>query len=180
MTLTEVAMPNYKVGQMFKVLDEPVLQYVFVTTNAVLKQDGSLVMGAGAAGHAAKRWPGLDKLFGHFVAVYGSKYGLILPLATRGFEGSAMLSKKFFGRSSIPDYWLVGALQTKMHYRSNSTLDLVGNSISKLRGFAHMRDIPIHINYPGVGLGGLRVADVHPLLETLPDNVTVWSLKELR
>lgn len=34
----------------------------------------------------------------------------------------------------------------------------------------------IHLNFPGIGNGGLKRSNVLPLLERLPDNVKVWEL----
>ncbi len=36
----------------------------------------------------------------------------------------------------------------------------------------------VHLNMPGVGLGGLTREQVLPALERLPDAVTVWAYRD--
>lgn len=134
-----------------------------VTTNAVLTRDHRLVMGAGIAKEALRRHPGLDRVWGDrllslFEAVYDAGrlpvYGVLWP--TKGEK--------------------LAAFQTKRHWKDKADPDLIANAAGQLRRVAErFPDKSFHLNFPGIGLGGLKEEDVLPLLESLPDNVVVWK-----
>lgn len=125
----------------------------FFTANSYVRKDGALAMGAGLAKQVKKQFPALPKYFGQKIPHLGC-YHLIAP---------------------HPVY-LWGALQTKVHWRSNSPLSLVHESINALHEYAVSHTGRIYVNMPGVGLGGLDWDTVYPIVETLPDNVTVMYL----
>ena len=127
-----------------------------VTTNSVLNRHGALVMGAGIARQAVERFPGLDAALGSVVRQAGDTYGLLV--SPRWPEAK------------------LGAFQTKIHWREGSSLELIAFSTGKL--LAWCREQPaaqVHLNLPGVGLGGLSREQVLPVLASLPDSVTVWE-----
>ncbi|MDW8358931.1 MAG: hypothetical protein RMK63_13615 [Thermus sp.] len=117
---------------------------VLATTNGVVKQDGSLVIGAGAAKALAERFPELPRILGKRVNP-GKPYGLIV-VELRGSR--------------------VGAFQTKYHWQDPANLALIAYSTRMLRAYlmAHP-DLRAHLPFPGVGLGGLREDQVLPILE---------------
>ena len=113
---------------------------LFVTTNSIIKKDGSLVMGAGIAKQAKDAFPGLDyKLASR---IEDPKYG-------------SVYSQKFN----------IGAFQVKHHYRDPASIDLITNSSISLVGLILEHDWDrIHLNYPGIGLGQLTKEEVEPIL----------------
>ena len=129
-----------------------------VTTNGVLNAHGALVMGAGIAKQARDRFPGLDQRFGKAVSLYGLRYGLLFP--------NAWPKDK------------LGAFQTKQHWREGANLTLIELASDKLRVWCQEYPVcQVHLNMPGVGLGGLQREDVLPLLSSLPDTVNVWEYR---
>jgi len=133
-----------------------------VTTNGVLRANGSLVMGTGAALEAVIREPGLDLAAGRAIRercqmqdrrgnyIYG-----FLPLSQPGVD-------------------LFGIFQVKFHWRERGDLGLIARSAAGLAEVAgSMPGADFRLNFPGIGKGGLRREDVEPLLQGLPDNVYI-------
>lgn len=137
--------------------DRDILDMILVTTNSTYKANGALVMGAGSAKELKDRRPGIDLKAGqwlrrHKVPQYGF-YGLLL-----GHD--------------------VGMLQTKTNWRLPSSCELIRKSLAKLHEYAQQHpEQQIGICCPGVGHGKLAIEDVRPLLEQLPNNVTVYHRK---
>jgi len=145
---------------------------VTFTANNVITKDGRLVMGAGAAKACLEAFPGVDKEIVKSMKFLADKrnYGFITT-PTRLVNG-------------LIDYEVtrfVGAFQTKRSYREPSTLEIIKNSVKILKKRAtppHGFDVSMwtyHMNFPGIGLGGLREEDVLPIIEELPDNVFVYK-----
>lgn len=131
------------------------LDYIGVTTNSTLKKTGDLVMGAGIAKEAKKRYPECPKFFGEIVKKRN---------AENGFYGMIIYNKIF-------------ALQTKVHWRDKSPIEVVEKSLAMLSVAAgaapHMK---IGIPFPAINNGGRSVEDIMPLLQKLPDNITVYKI----
>lgn len=130
-----------------------------ITTNSVIKTDGSLVMGAGIAKTVRDIFPGIDFRLGQQIQKgFGnlSEYNLIFD-------------------TDIP---MIGAFQTKIHFSEDSKIDVIKNSINKLKDFA-LNNIEkvIYLSYPGIHHGRLSPEIVEPHLQGLPNNVFVWKLK---
>lgn len=124
-----------------------------ITTNSTIKRNGELVMGAGIAREARDRFPDLAAKAGK----------LITPLSTYGL---IIIGK-------------IGLFQTKKHFADNSPLDLIKYSTDKLCEFAlAFPDQIIYLNYPGINHGRLTEELVSPVIQCLPDNVTVWKFKK--
>ena len=141
-------------GDMWSVYDQADL--FLVTTNSVLNRHGALVMGAGIARQTKERFPGLDAALGNDVVQAGDTYGLLVsprwPTAK------------------------LGAFQTKVRWHDPASMELISFSTSKLLTWCRAHSTArVHLNMPGVGLGGLSREEVLPILETLPDTVTVWE-----
>lgn len=132
---------------------------IIVTTNSYINAKGRLVMGRGAALECATRHPEIPKLLGEQVdAVCGhlGKYGAVA-------------------------YWmddkLIGAFQVKYHFKWKADLDLIKYSTEKWCGIIndyHNGLSSVSMNFPGIGWGGLNEEDVLPIIEQLPDSVTIW------
>lgn len=146
-------MPVFKTGDMWSVFDE--VDYFIITTNAIVKTNGALVMGAGIAKQMRDKYPGIDQEIGRAIGKFGSggTYGLLL------------------GNK-------VGAFQVKYHFKSMANLGLISLSAKQLAEEARANpDKTYALNYPGIGNGGLKRWLVEPLLQNLPDNVQIWTFE---
>lgn len=142
-------MPVFKTGDMWSAFG--VADYFIITTNAIVKNDGALVMGRGIAQQARDRFPGLDHQLGQVIKRLRSPYGCVLMSP-------------------------ISVFQVKYHWRNEADLSLIAYSAQELNKLA--RKAPhrtFALNFPGIGNGRLNAADVRPLLTTLPDNVEIWS-----
>lgn len=132
---------------------------IFVTTNSIINSRGELVMGRGAAWQAKTRYPGLAKRFADQIRTIcgsGGEYNALLDPETK-----------------------VGALQVKYHWNSEADLELIKRSLQVLADNANAAShLSIAVNFPGIGNGKLSRAEVEPLLQVLPGNVTVYLLEE--
>ena len=126
-----------------------------ITTNSILNWKGELVMGAGVALEAKKRFPDLPRIFGQFISknkLEGGFYGIIE-------------SGRYF------------AFQTKRNWRDKSDITDVRNSVWKLKAIAERYPAYTYaLPFPAINNGGLKREDILPLLEVLPDNVHVYEL----
>jgi len=136
-------------GNFLRGLDDP-HGVVLAPTCGVLTRDGSLVMGAGAARALAARLEGIARDLGFRVRTSGT------------FNGDHWV----YGLVVVPhgDH-LVGAFQTKGHWRRPASPEIIRLSASKLRAFleAHA-DLRAHLAFPGIGLGGLPRERVSAIL----------------
>ena len=125
-----------------------------VTTNGVVRDDGTLVMGAGCAGEAQSRYPQLPGEFGTRINDWGNHVYAIR------IAGEIIIS-----------------FPTKHDWRDNSDLDLIKQSAAELMQW--LRGNPeiekVLLPRPGCGLGFLDwETQVKPALEGILDNrVTV-------
>lgn len=78
----------------------------------------------------------------------------------------------------------IGAFQTKYHFKDKSDLKLIRESTEYLMGFMDKFSYKIALNFPGVGLGGLSVEQVYPIISILPDTVSIYvddkTMKDLQ
>jgi len=145
---------------------------VLATTNSYITHKG-LCMGAGNAfaidratnwefsmfcgNYLQKKFPN-DWKFPHLL-----KYGMIVPYNVNipyTYKGSVL-----------------GIFQTKQYPGAKSFTSLIEYSAQKLIDFC--RENPyttIACGYPGIGLGGLLINEVHPILMYLPNQVTFFKL----
>lgn len=145
-------MPTFKQGNMWYVFDA--VDYFVITTNAYVKQNGALVMGAGIARQVRDKWPGIDVEMGKAVR-------------------AAMDAQKYYG---VILGEKLGIFQVKYYFADAADLDLIWRSATELERVAReMPDKTFALNFPGIGNGKLSRELVAPLLKGLPDNVQVWS-----
>lgn len=135
-----------------------------VTTNQTLKNDGSLVMGRGAALQAKERIPGIALEAGRVILEWQSKHGQDIPYGfkivrpPRPFEG-------LFG---------FGILQVKWQYFEGATTQLIACSMGMLINYCLSNpEVNVRMNRPGTGYGRLTVKEVAPLLKNSPKNLTI-------
>jgi len=126
---------------------------LLATGNGVLRGDGTLVMGAGAAKALAQAYPWAPKVFGAMArratrpnGQHWYLYGLIT------FKVNPELA--------------VGVFQSKGDWKAPANLSLIAHSAKKLAEW--LRNNPgweVHMAFPGVGLGGLEEGEVLEVLE---------------
>jgi len=142
---------EHKTGNLFdpELEDAPDLR--LFTANGVVKRNGELVMGAGAAKMAKRLDPEAPAAFGRLAreeGAYDERFGAYVY---------GLLVDRERG---------LGAFQTKFHYKGCASIDLIALAAQKLAVFAERNpDLRIAVNYPGVGLGGLQREQVTAVLE---------------
>jgi hypothetical protein len=144
-------------GELWEFYDAEPDAWVAITTNGAVKQDGCLVMGAGCALGAQKRFPQLPRLWGEMVNRAGNHV------------------------SPWPSFRLF-TFPVKTHWREYATLELIERSAHEL-----MENIDlvgcgkVFLPRPGCGNGGLNWSDVRPVISAVLDDrvVTVtWKVPE--
>lgn len=124
--------------------------WVAITTNGIVRQDGTAVMGRGVAYEAAQRYPWLARSFG-------------LRLRDGGNHVHAFWDIRLF------------TFPVKAHWRDRADLGLIEQSASELVDF--VADLErfrgpqrVYLVRPGCGNGGLRWAEVQPRLAPILDD----------
>ena len=155
-------MPNIVQEDLWTLVDLPAL-YV-VTTNSTIKTNGALIMGRGAALELKTRVLGIDLECGDVIRDFARDH----RHKNYGFQ---------VVREPTEDKAGIGIFQVKHHYKDKATLGLIRNSVQALAQWALAHpEVNVRLNYPGIGHGRLKREDVEPLLEALPENVTVCYL----
>lgn len=142
-------------GDMWQVFGEADL--FGITTNAKLRGDGALVMGRGIAAQAKSRYPELPYAWGREIQAL-QQYPHHLPeYGVLRRPGAKMF-----------------AFQVKYRWDRPAETALIGRSVRRMLDL--FGDGPqVHLNFPGIGNGGLPRDMVLPLLEDLPDNYHIWE-----
>lgn len=118
-------------------------------------------MGRGIAKQVKDMFPDIDLAFGENIrclGLEGKKYGIIC----------------------CTKYPNISAFQVKYHWADEADLDLIAVSVATLIVEAEINlkcdpDWTAFLNFPGIGNGRLKREDVLPLVEKLPDCITVWE-----
>ncbi len=132
--------------------------------NGVVRGDGALVMGAGAAKALAQAYPHLPRVFGRMARSEPRMgnwhlYGLLVTQVAPGLY--------------------TGLFQSKGDWKAPADLSLIAYSARKLAEWLKENPgLEAHLAFPGVGLGGLEEEEVlevlEPVLGDLP--VTLYKL----
>lgn len=127
-----------------------------VTTNGTVRKDMCAVMGKGCAREAAERYPGLALRLGKVLTQHGNHVFVIAGLNLITFP-------------------------VKHQWYENASLELIKQSTLELISFIDSHEqgdsLRILLPRPGCGNGGLTWEQVKPIVEILPDTVTVVSRK---
>jgi hypothetical protein len=127
--------------------------YIF-TGNGIIKNNGAIVMGRGAAKQVRDSYPGIDRKLGQAIFGLPNAYYLEIPIASKQH---------------------IGWFKVKNHWQQPADLNLI--ALSTLALINHTKFYPIHtyhMNFPGVGNGRLSDKQVMPIIESLPDNVIIY------
>ncbi len=125
-----------------------------VAASSSLSQDGTLIMGLGAAYAMKRKYHIAPKLFGEMIKNYcghlGS-YGLLL-------------------------YGGMGILQTRSHYNDKIDVNLVKYGLRILHTIAEGNPtIMYNLTHPGLGYDGSKLPNIEKALAGLPDNLFIWE-----
>ncbi len=135
---------------------------IVVTTNGVLNKSDRLVMGKGAALDAMRRYPDLPSIAG--AEILSKKYPHIPQF------GNMVYIYGFIGFKELG----LGLFQTKFHWKALSDMELIDASASILDRYIKEHHIKsVRMNFPGISNGGLTMESVLPIIQRLPDLVTV-------
>lgn len=122
---------------------------ICITTNGVIKKDGTAVMGAGLAKQALNKWPLLGRLLGIHIRMNGNT---LSPLLVH------------------EECWLV-SFPTKNDWKDPSSIELITESaISLLEFTERFQWNNVFLPPAGCGLGGLSIDVVKPILEDILDD----------
>lgn len=127
-----------------------------ITTNPIINKQGNLVMGRGIAKEFAERFPTGPKEFASII---------------RGFPNSNvgnLYYEPVFGKQHV------GYFMVKDHWAENAKISIIMRSVADLYDMAASWG-RIDLNFPGIGNGKLKMEDVLPIVQQLPDNVHVWT-----
>jgi hypothetical protein len=123
---------------------------ICITTNGFIKKNGSLVMGAGVAGQAQARYPGLPYYWGDCVFKWG-----------QGIWAAEMPDGKFLLSFPVKHNWYEEADLTLIERSAKQLQEYVdGNA-----GFEK-----VLLPRPGCGNGRLTWAQVKPVIEPILDD----------
>ena len=135
-------MAQFRTGDMWSSYDEADL--FLITTNATITIRGTLVMGRGIARQAKERFPGLDVALGRQIQALCGNQGIYGLLISPRWPAAKL-----------------GAFQVKRHYSQPASLELIRHSAAALYAWcAEHPDAQVVLNFPGIGNGRLRRADV--------------------
>jgi hypothetical protein len=155
-------------------LFKPTTGMIVVTTNATVNQDGCLVMGRGAALQARDMIPGIDRQAGALI---------LNSTKTTVTDNGVSFDSFYYGflqiRPSGNGKAGFGIFQVKYQFAENARLSLIKASCLSLVSWMHKHpDIPVRMNYPGIGAGHLTEKDVSPILRVLDfDNLLTITRK---
>lgn len=144
---------------------------ILVTGNSYIRKDGGLVMGRGAAKELLDSYPYLQQNFGEQITnSCGSmgKYGLL-------FKSIVYYLFVPERKKVVKTY---GVFQVKYHFRADAELELIQYSTDMLTKCSLPGDVTFSMNFPGIGWGRLKREDVLPILQKLPDCVTIYEYEE--
>lgn len=139
--------------------DEKDVQAIVCCTNNVIKNDGSLVMGAGSARQFSDSFPLLARNWGMLIQGMAegghTDYNIVL-------DGPRQWNKDVL--------YLVG-LQTKRHWKDPSDINLIVESCKRLADLADILNWQ-RIICPafGCGYGGLEFKDIEPKIKKILDD----------
>lgn len=148
---------KFQKGDMWTVYNDADL--FLITTNSCVRKDGELVMGRGIAQQAKQLYPTVPKIAGAWIIENNFRdrfYGLITEI----FDSP------------------LGMFQVKYHYADAAETAIIDASCEMLAFVMDEHKYSnVHLNYPGIGYGGLCKESVQPILEQhLADvPVTIWE-----
>lgn len=163
-------------ADLFETIYEDKVDAICITTNGHYTVDGQGVMGGGCAGVCAKRWPETSFRLGKCLKNFGTNVPFVIgALDADGnyLEPTLKLIKDRKFKA------LIFSFPTIDNLIDGAKLDLIENSAKELVIWVERFGLRnVVIGRPGVGVGGLRWADVKPIVEPiLDDRFTIVSFE---
>lgn len=146
-------MAIFEVGNMWDIWDET--DYFVFTGNAIIKNNGALVMGRGIAREVRDRFPNIDLAIGRRMKEYADPYGFL------------------FGKK-------VCVFQVKHHWQDDADIGLIKHATDCMLNIANdLPDKRFDMNFAGIGNGRRADAyeEIKSILSVLPDNVHIWTFR---
>ena len=128
---------------------------IVIPVNGCLKADGTLVMGAGVALEAAKRFPLLPFMLGCYVKQDGNHVYV-----------------NYVCEPEDDPYYLLISFPTKHHWKNPSDLALIERSAKELAKLIDNDSVnpPVYLPRVGAGLGKLDWGSIKPILDKYLDD----------
>lgn len=134
--------------------------YLF-TGNPVIRNDGGLVMGRGAARMIRDHYSGIDRKLGQRVRARKKDQHLVFIQVDE--------------HPIYPESQYLGWFQVKDHWAEPAKIELIRAAANELATIANAHtDHLFHMNFPGVGNGKLTEDEVRGAIEFLPNNVLIY------
>lgn len=157
-------------GDIWDIVDSGGWDALAITTNGYVRKDGRATMGRGIAKEAADRFPELPGQLGQAIRNFGNKVHVFSGYAP--YDLVSFPVKPAFGPNG------------ELGWKTKADMDLVVESLESLVYYADRYDwLNVILPRPGVGNGGLKWAEVKPLLESRLDDrfsVVTWRNDENR
>lgn len=163
-----------KKADLFEIIYEDKVDAICITTNGQYTLDGRAAMGGGCAGVCAKRWPDTAVRLGKCLKNFGTNVPFVIgALDVKGnyIEPTLKIIKERKFKCLILSFPTINNLM------DGANLDLVKQSAKELQILVERFDLRgVIIPRPGVGIGGLKWADVKTVIEPyLDDRFTIVS-----
>lgn len=141
---------------------------ILATTNGTLfysppgTMKPTLIMGGGAAKDLAVRQPHLPRLFGEKILMGKCPTGSEWNPRLQAYKYGIVLDNE---PNEHPKY---GGFQTKWAVGRNTTPEILTDTLIRFqRVLRYYPGYTWKINFPGIGLGGMRFQDVEPILKAV-------------
>lgn len=137
-----------------------------ITTNGTVKKDGTCVMGRGNALEAKRLFPGIDKILGQKLKEGGNVPHILIDEPYNHGEPGHRTPR-------------VVSFPVKHEWYEKADIDLIAQSAEKLKELLKSNPYRlVAIPRPGCGNGGLKWADVKPVIDRILDNYFVILRKK--
>ena len=115
-------------GNIFELMNDATVDSICITTNGIVKSDGTAVMGAGIALEAVKRWPNVASNLGRAINASGN-FPFVMGILDK--DGSYVNpSRKLISARSYR--CLIWSFPTKHNWQDKSDIELIKNSCRML------------------------------------------------
>ena len=165
-------MTKFRHGDMLSTDNWKAVDLVLITTNSSVLS-GKLVMGAGIARQVRDDVLNIDGVLGEAVVE-----------VSEGFRSFKYRNRWYMVYDPyyllISPYWpeqKLGLFQVKTEFYKKASIELIEESCQRLRQWCMKHSgMRVNLNFPGIGYGRLSRDEILPIVENLPDTVTIWEL----
>lgn len=155
-------------ADLFETIYEDGVDAICITTNGHFTKQGHAVMGGGCAGVCARRWPKTSQRLGKMLKTMAQNVPYVigcLDESGKYLEPTRAMIKEKKCKVVIFSYPTINQLI------DGANLQLIKQSAVIIKDYADQFDLKnIICPRPGVGIGGLKWADVKPELEKILDD----------